>query len=99
MENPRDFTSSHDSTEAPSFAQTELIGQIVGDRYQVLNYLGEGSMSCVYRAGHLVSRQIVALKIMHPHLLIDANANRRFQQEAQAASALMHPHIVRVVDG
>jgi hypothetical protein len=100
MENPRDPSQSWTNVdEAPSFAQTELIGQIVGDRYQVLNYLGEGSMSCVYRAGHLLTREIVALKIMHPHLLIDGNANRRFQQEAQAASALMHPHIVRVVDG
>ncbi|MDR3615145.1 MAG: serine/threonine-protein kinase [Candidatus Obscuribacterales bacterium] len=75
-----------------------LIGTTIAERYKVSSFLGRGGMSTVYRAEHLSTKKIVALKIMHSHLLADSNAVRRFQQEATAASRLTHPNAIQVHD-
>jgi serine/threonine protein kinase len=75
-----------------------LIGTTIAERYKILSFLGRGGMSTVYSAEHLSTKKIVALKIMHAHMLADSNAVRRFQQEATAASRLTHPNAIQVHD-
>lgn len=66
--------------------------------YQLLDELGEGGMATVYRARHKKSREIVALKVMLPHLANQGNTTRRFIREIAAASRLDHQNVVRILD-
>jgi len=75
-----------------------FIGTTIAERYEILSLAGKGGMSSVYRARHVLTHRIVALKLMHPHLLTDENAVRRFQQEAKAASRLHHINAISVLD-
>src|SRR5689334_20582178 len=66
-------------------------------RYEILAELGEGGMGVVYRALDTRLDRPVAIKLLSNDLA-DADARRRFQREAQMASALNHPHILTVYD-
>ena len=67
------------------------------ERYEFLEALGAGGMSIIYKARQRALNRIVAIKMMHEHLMNDQTV-RRFQQEGQAASSLDHPNIVKVHD-
>ena len=75
-----------------------LIGKTFADRYEILSVLGKGGMSVVYKARHKLMGRIVAIKLLHPHLVSNEAAVKRFQQEAQAASSLNHPNVISVHD-
>jgi serine/threonine-protein kinase len=75
-----------------------FLGLVVGGRFAVLEKLGAGSMGTVYRARHEAMARDVALKVVRSERLADANARRRFQQEAQAMSMLKSAHTVTVYD-
>ena len=55
-------------------------------------------MGVVYRAEHVHTGRVLALKIMRPELASDPEFQRRFEAEARAIGALRHPHIVDVID-
>ena len=74
-----------------------LIGREIG-RYRVDALLGVGGMGAVYRARDPRLGRDVALKMIAPALLGDADARRRLAQEARAAAALDHPHVGTVHD-
>jgi serine/threonine protein kinase len=78
--------------------EASLVGMHVGDRYKLIELIGEGGMGGVFRAEQLASRRIVALKLLHPELAHIEYVVRRFQREAQVASRLSHPNIVEVLD-
>ena len=75
-----------------------FVGKTIAEKYKILELVGQGGMSAVYRAEHIVTQKIVALKLMHSHLLTDNNSIRRFQQEAKAASRLRHPNTISLDD-
>jgi len=66
--------------------------------YGVLNSLGSGGMSSVYRAVHLELGREVALKVLPPHMAKNPTVLRRFIGEAKSAEALEHPNIVSIYD-
>jgi serine/threonine protein kinase len=74
-----------------------MIGKVLG-HYRILEKLGEGGMGVVYKAQDLHLDRFVALKILPPEQLADAERKQRFTQEAKAASALNHPHIITIHD-
>jgi serine/threonine-protein kinase len=72
-----------------------LVGSTLGP-YELVEELGHGGMGVVYRALDRPLQRTVALKVLAPRLLDDADARTRFQQEIKAAVAFEHPHIVPV---
>ena len=64
--------------------------------YEVLSLIGAGGMGEVYRAHDLRLERDVAIKVLPADRLADAGRRRRFVQEAKAASALNHPHIITI---
>jgi eukaryotic-like serine/threonine-protein kinase len=66
--------------------------------YEVLSLIGAGGMGEVYRARDARLGREVAIKVLPADRVADADRRRRFVQEAQAASALNHPHIITIYE-
>ena len=71
---------------------------VLNGRYRLLERVGSGGMSVVYRAQDLSLGRIVAVKVLNETLTEDEGFLRRFQREAHAAANLSHPNIVTVHD-
>ena len=80
-----------------SAVASDLAGRTLG-RYEVVSRLGQGGMGEVYRARDTRLKREVALKVLPPKWMADAERKRRFEREARAASALNHPNIVTIHD-
>lgn len=74
------------------------IGMMIGDRYEILEKIGTGGMSDVYKAKCHKLNRFVAVKVLKQEFGENANFVSKFQVEAQAAAGLMHPNIVNVYD-
>jgi serine/threonine protein kinase/CheY-like chemotaxis protein len=73
-------------------------GSMFVDRYEVVMALGRGSTGIIYKAKHLYLNRLVALKVLHPQLIAEAESVARFKREAQAISSLNHPNVITVYD-
>ena len=74
------------------------IGMMLGDRYEILEKIGTGGMSDVYKAKCHKLNRFVAVKVLKQEFGENANFVSKFRIEAQAAAGLMHPNIVNVYD-
>ena len=72
--------------------------QVIAGRYRVDELIGHGGMAKVYRGYDVTLGREVAIKILDPELARDTAFRTRFRLEAQAASRMSHPSIVRVFD-
>lgn len=66
--------------------------------YQILDRLGEGGISEVFKAWDSLRGRVVALKILHPHLTGNRDVVRQFQREMTAITGLSHPNILRTYE-
>src|SRR5262249_5373420 len=66
--------------------------------YQVLDRLGEGGLSEVFKAWDTQRGRLVALKVLRQHLAADSRVVRQFQRELQAVTGLSHPNIIKTHD-
>ena len=73
-------------------------GMLIGGRYEVLNKIGAGGMSVVYKGRDQKLNRYVAIKVLKSEYREDKNFIRKFKEEAQAAACLAHPNIVNVYD-
>jgi eukaryotic-like serine/threonine-protein kinase len=73
-------------------------GLVIGSKYRLLERIGVGGMSEVYRAENLLIGRVVALKLLHREQAGDPKLTVRFFQEAQSVSRIRHPSIVDVLD-
>jgi serine/threonine protein kinase len=78
--------------------EASLIGQSLGDRYRLLEVIGEGGMGRVYRAEQIATGKPVAVKLLHPEFVGVDQVVRRFEREAQVMTELSHPNIVNVIE-
>lgn len=67
-------------------------------KYHILGELGSGGFATVFRALDTTLDREVALKVLHPQLLVDQTTVARFQREARAAARLQHPNIVTIYE-
>ena len=72
--------------------------ELLDDKYQIEQLLGQGGMGAVYRATHLGTKRTVAIKVIHPQLSTYDQFVARFRREAEAAGRLRHPNVVDVTD-
>jgi serine/threonine protein kinase len=72
------------------------LGTVVDSRYQLLENVGSGGSSTVYRARDSKSNLILALKLLHSHFVTDQLIVDRFKREAETSNLLRHPNVVEV---
>ena len=76
----------------------DLVGKFIGNRYEILEKIGNGGMATVYKAKCHVLNRYVAVKVLKDEYTTDAEFIRRFNAEAQSAAGLTHANIVSVYD-
>ncbi len=74
-----------------------LVGRQIG-RYRILEQLGQGGMSVVYKGLDTALDREVAVKVLHPHLAGREESRKRLAREAKAVARLHHPNILEVFD-
>ena len=75
-----------------------LEGRLLGNRYEIIEKIGNGGMAMVYKAKCHVLNRFVAVKILRDEFTTDEEFIKRFEVEAQAAASITHPNIVSVYD-
>ncbi|HVK86126.1 MAG TPA: serine/threonine-protein kinase [Kofleriaceae bacterium] len=73
-----------------------MLGQVMLGQYELVDVLGQGGMSVVFKGKHKMTDQEVALKILPPELAAHSQVKSRFLEEAKALAALDHPNIVHL---
>jgi serine/threonine-protein kinase len=81
-----------------SHPQDPLVGRVLDSKYELLQRLGEGGMGAVYRARRLHIGDEVAVKLLHPDMVLEAQAIERFRREARSAAMISHPNVVSIHD-
>jgi len=76
----------------------DLEGKLLGNRYEILEQVGNGGMATVYKAKCHVLNRFVAVKVLKDEFTTDEAFVKRFNTEAQSAASLTHPNIVSVYD-
>jgi serine/threonine protein kinase len=87
-----------DGTVLTTIATELAPGEVLGGRYEIVGAFASGGMGLIYKAKHQLMNRTVAIKTIHLSLMSGGAALKRFQQEAQAISALNHPNILSVFD-
>ena len=75
-----------------------LEGKMLGNRYEIIEQVGNGGMATVYKAKCHVLNRFVAVKVLRDEFTTDEEFVKRFNTEAQSAASLTHPNIVSVYD-
>jgi serine/threonine protein kinase len=78
--------------------QGEMIGSTIGGNIQILEEIGHGGMSIVFKGQHMMMDRLVAIKMLQSQLLNDLVSIERFKREAQAVACLRHPNVISVYD-
>ncbi|MEV4821122.1 serine/threonine-protein kinase [Micromonospora sp. NPDC049274] len=73
-------------------------GRLLARRYRLIDQIGAGGMSVIWRARDEVLDRVVALKVLAPSLAADARFRDMVREEARAAAQLVHPHVTSVHD-
>ena len=66
--------------------------------YHILEEITSGGQASVHKAWDTRTGQLVALKVMHPHLAKNSGYLERFHREARLAASITHPNVVRILD-
>jgi len=74
------------------------VGDILDERYKIVERLGDGAMGHVFIAETVAFGRRVAVKLLRPELLASASFRQRFQQEAEAVAKIDHPNVARFLD-
>ncbi|MCL2838210.1 MAG: Stk1 family PASTA domain-containing Ser/Thr kinase [Oscillospiraceae bacterium] len=76
----------------------DLVGKILGNRYEIIEEVGCGGMAKVYKAKCRLLNRFVAVKVLRDDLKNDSEFIRRFNVESQAAASLSHTNVVPIYD-
>ena len=76
----------------------DIEGRLLGNRYELIEKIGNGGMAKVYKAKDQILNRYVAVKILRDEFTTDQEFIKRFEAEAQSAASITHPNIVSVYD-
>ncbi|HET7506006.1 MAG TPA: protein kinase [Kofleriaceae bacterium] len=76
----------------------QLVGRVIGGKYQIVRLLGEGGMGTVYQAQQRTMNRMVALKLIRPDVVGKHDAVARFHKEMMVTAKIEHPNTVRLYD-
>src|SRR5437763_9410051 len=82
----------------PASAAVLNVGELFGDRYEIIKLLGEGGMGAVYKARDRELDRLVALKVIRPELVGNHSVLARFKQELILARKVTHRNVIRIFD-
>jgi serine/threonine protein kinase len=88
----------HDGTRLIIALPDPLIGKTFADRYEIIEVLGRGGMSVVYKARQKFMQNFVAIKVLNPNLVSDPSSFERFKLEAIAAISIRDKNVIQVLD-
>jgi serine/threonine protein kinase len=83
---------------APQMTASLQPGGLLARRYRLIDNIGAGGMSVIWRARDEVLDRVVAVKVLAPSLAADAKFRDMVREEARAAAQLVHPHVTSVHD-
>src|SRR4051812_7966859 len=83
---------------ARDLASDPLVGQLVDERWRILERIGAGGFGVVYRAERIKLAKLVALKFLDERGMKSREAQARFEREARAISRVQHRHSVSILD-
>ena len=75
-----------------------VLGKVLGNRYEILEKIGDGGMAFVYKAKCRLLNRIVALKVLRSEFVEDEEFLEKFKNEAQSAASLTQQNIVNIYD-
>ncbi len=75
-----------------------LVGELLGERYEVLGLLGKGGFASVYQVRNRNLERLEALKVLDESRSAESDYTKRFVQEARLVASLEHPGIIRIHD-
>src|SRR5215831_19998177 len=91
-----DVKCSHCGAALGASGAHRMIGSVMLGQYELVDVLGQGGMSVVFKGRHNLTNQEVALKILPPEMAAHSQVKSRFLEEAKALAALDHPNIVHL---
>jgi eukaryotic-like serine/threonine-protein kinase len=91
-------TTGYEKTMPPPASAGALVGTVLAERYRIDSLLGEGGMGAVYLGEHLLMHKRVAVKVLHPEMLDNAEVVERFEREAMAAAHIDHANVASASD-
>src|SRR5262245_53434749 len=86
------------SPARPDDCQPTVVHEPLLGSYRLLGQLGSGGMGTVHRAIHVHLDKVVAVKLLPPDRLIDAEGQARFQREMRAVGRVEHTNVIRASD-
>ena len=98
INNMNNSASNTDTEKEIACLREEYVGNVLDNRYEILEVVGKGGMACVLKARDLTMNRIVAIKILDSRLNEDSAAVERFKNESQAIAMMSHKNIVTVYD-
>lgn len=89
-----------DDNDAPPVDQKDeqLIGKVLDGQYLIEAILGQGGMGIIYRARHTLLNNLIAIKVLRPHLSQNPEYKKLLMREGRAMTLFSHPNIVAVHD-
>ncbi len=87
-----------DGSRLNVIAQRLFPGEVLADKYQIVETLGEGATGTVYKAKRFIIDDFVAVKTLKPELISNSVAIERFRREAQAYGRIRHPNAISIFD-
>jgi eukaryotic-like serine/threonine-protein kinase len=86
------------TSELPAWKPDPRSPVLIGDRYQLLDDIGQGATSLIYKARDVTANRVVALKVLRGSAANHPRLSANFRREAEVGSRIVHPNVIQIYD-